>query len=69
MGLDQYLTIRHKSTDAAIQQYNEYWNMTDEQREGLTEPVFPDVTELAYWRKANVPFLINQIILINEITY
>lgn len=53
MGLDQYLTIRHKSTDAAIQQYNEYWNMTAEQREGLTEPVFPDVIELAYWRKAN----------------
>lgn len=53
MGLDQYLTIRHKSTSSAIQQYNEYWNMTDEQRKGLSEPNFPDVTELAYWRKAN----------------
>lgn len=34
MGLNQYITIRHKSTNAAYAKFNNYWRLSDEERAG-----------------------------------
>ena len=41
MGLDQYITIRHKSTNNSYKRWNDYWKMSREEREGLREPSEP----------------------------
>lgn len=41
MGLDQYITIRHKSTNAAYTKFNNYWNLSEEERAGKREPKRP----------------------------
>lgn len=55
MGLDQYITIRHKSTNNAYKKYDEYWKMDKEERNGIREPKEPckDIT-VAYFRKHNM---------------
>ena len=67
MGLDMYVTIRHKDTQSKLESYEaweqkysyeEYELLTDEQREEHcnSEPEYDDDMygkELIYWRKAN----------------
>ena len=67
MGLDMYVTIRHKDTQSKIDayeawerkySYEEYERLTDEQREEYrnSEPEYDDDMyglQLMYWRKAN----------------
>ena len=52
MGLDQYITIRHKSTNAAYTKFNNYWNLSDEERAGKREPKDPAADLIiGYFRK------------------
>lgn len=41
MGLNQYITIRHKSTNAAYAKFNNYWRLSDEERAGKRQPKDP----------------------------
>jgi hypothetical protein len=54
MGLDQYITIRHKSTNKSYQNYADYWKLSDEER---AEKKCPDCPEkdfiIGNWRKSN----------------
>lgn len=54
MGLDQYITIRHKSTNKSYAKWEDYWKLEREERENLREPNEPtkDIT-IAYFRKHN----------------
>lgn len=54
MGLDQYITIRHKSTNNSYKRWNDYWKMSKEERKGLREPSEPSKDLiLGYFRKHN----------------
>ena len=54
MGLDQYITIRHKSTNNSYKRWNDYWKMSREEREGVREPNEPSKDLiLGYFRKHN----------------
>lgn len=67
MGLDMYVTIRHKDTQSKLEayeawenkySYEEYERLTDEQREEYrnSKPEYDEDMygkELMYWRKAN----------------
>lgn len=67
MGLDMYVTIRHKDTQSKLDayeawenkySYEEYERLTDEQKEEYrnSEPEYDDDMygkQLMYWRKAN----------------
>ena len=55
MGLDQYITIRHKSTNNSYKKFDDYWKMDREERKGIREPKEPckDLT-IAYFRKHNM---------------
>ena len=52
MGLDQYITIRHKSTNAAYAKFNNYWKLSEEERVGKRQPKDPakDLI-IGYFRK------------------
>jgi len=41
MGLDQYITIRHKSTNDAYTNFNNYWKLSEEERAGKRQPKDP----------------------------
>ena len=52
MGLDQYITIRHKSTNVAYEKWNNYWKLSDEERKNVREPNEPEKDLiLGYFRK------------------
>ena len=54
MGLDQYITIRHKSTNNSYKRWNDYWKMSKEERKGRSEPSEPSKDLiLGYFRKHN----------------
>lgn len=54
MGLDQYITIRHKSTNNSYKRWNDYWKLSKEEREGVREPSEPSKDLiLGYFRKHN----------------
>lgn len=52
MGLDQYITIRHNSTNDAYTKFNNYWKLSEEERAGKREPKDPakDLI-IGYFRK------------------
>lgn len=55
MGLDQYITIRHKSTNRAYKKYNDFWNLSDEERAGKEIPDEPCKDFIVgYFRKHNM---------------
>ena len=54
MGLDQYITIRHKSTNRSYQKYTDYWNLSEKERKGKKCPDCPDKDFIVgKWRKSN----------------
>ena len=55
MGLDQYITIRHKSTNSAYKKYQDYWNLSDEERANTKIPDEPEKDfNIGYFRKHNM---------------
>ena len=55
MGLDQYITIRHKSTNSAYKKYQDYWNLSDEERANTKIPDEPEKDFIVgYFRKHNM---------------
>lgn len=54
MGLDQYITIRHKSTNRSYQKYADHWKLSDEERAEKKCPDCPDKDFIiGKWRKSN----------------
>lgn len=54
MGLDQFITIRHNSTNRAYKKYNDFWKLSDEEREGKKIPDEPEKDFIVgYFRKHN----------------
>jgi hypothetical protein len=55
MGLDQYITIRHKSTNRSYKKYNDFWKLSVEEREEKKIPDEPDKDFIVgYFRKHNM---------------
>ena len=54
MGLDQYITIRHKSTNNAYKKYEDFYKQPYEEREGKKHPDSPSKDFIVgYFRKHN----------------
>lgn len=54
MGLDQYITIRHKSTNNAYAKWEKYWKLKDSERIGIRQPKEPSgALIIGYFRKHN----------------
>lgn len=52
MGLDQYITIRHKSTNSAYEKWKNYWNLSEKERENVRAPKEPSKDLIVgYFRK------------------
>lgn len=55
MGLDQYITIRHKSTNRSYKKYNDFWKLSAKEREGKEIPDEPEKDFIVgYFRKHNM---------------
>ena len=55
VGLDQYITIRHKSTNSAYKKCNDFWKLPDEERAGKKIPDEPAKDFIVgYFRKHNM---------------
>ena len=55
MGLDQYITIRHKSTNAAYAKWENYCKLSEEESKEVRKPKEPDSElTIGYFRKHNM---------------